>query len=39
LSDYPFSRQRLWPAGIDHVFRPTALRLHATDDSQGGQEA
>ena len=39
LSDYPFFRQWLWPAGIDHVFRPTVLRLHATDDSQGGQEA
>jgi hypothetical protein len=30
LSDYPVFRQRLWPVGIDHEFRATALRLYAT---------
>jgi hypothetical protein len=35
LSDYPFSRQRLWPIGIDHEYRAMALCLRATDDSEG----
>jgi hypothetical protein len=39
LSDYPFSRQRLWPVGIDNEFRTAALRLRAADYSQGGHEA
>ena len=39
LPVYPVFRQRLWPAGIDHEFRATVLRLHATDSSQGGHEA
>src|SRR6202162_1002392 len=35
LSEYPVFRQRLWPAGIDHEFRTTALRLYGTANSQG----
>src|ERR1700677_2514642 len=38
LSVYPVVRQRPWPAGIDHELRAMALRLHATEASQGGQE-
>ena len=39
LSDYPSSWQRLRPVGIDRVFRPPALRLNLTDDSEGDHEA
>ena len=39
LSDYPFSRQRLWPVRIDNEFRTAALRLCPADYSQGGHEA
>jgi len=39
LSDYPFSRQRLWPIGIDDKFRTAALRLRPADYSKGDHDA
>src|SRR6202021_1119816 len=39
LSDYPIFRQRLWPVGIDHEFRTTALRLYRTANSQSSRQA
>src|SRR5271167_865938 len=39
LSDYPFSRQRLWPVGIDNKFRTAVPCLRPTDYSQGSHEA
>src|ERR1700690_3986115 len=39
LTDYPFSRQRLWPVGIDNEFRTAALRLRPADYSHGDHDA
>ena len=39
LSDYPFSRQRLRPVGIDNIFCSAVLCLSPADYSQGDDEA
>src|SRR5271165_6566788 len=39
LPDYPFFRQRLWPAGINYEFRTVAVCLRTTDDSHCDHQA
>src|ERR1700723_3793244 len=39
LSDYPFSRQRFWPIGIDDEFHTAVLCLRQAGYSQDGHEA
>ena len=39
LSDYPFSRQRLWPVGSDNKFGTAVLCLRRADYSQSSHEA
>jgi hypothetical protein len=39
LSDYPFSRQRLGPVGIDNESRTAVMFPRPADYSQGGDEA